>query len=202
MAQEGWSLAAQAQLGSGQVRPAILFRMATDPVVRLWAGAGDVAIPADLIEDDDGAVYTGLGELVGLPELNQLINGAAERVEFTMAAAELTSEIADLAASEADLVRGAAVTIGFYVFDQDWQRLSPVDWLWDGTADSLKINRAPDGESAIRSITLSVGSLFTGRRRPALAYWTDPDQRRRSSDDRFCERVKLHNAGWTRTWPI
>lgn len=198
----GWDLAAQAQLGSGLVRPAFLFRLATDPVVRLWAGAGDLAIGEDNIEDVDQAIYTGMGELLNPPEFDQLINGVAERVEFVLAGAAVDGTVAALASSAADSVRGCEVWLGFLAFDERFQILSPTAWLGQWTADSLKVNRVSEGGEVQRTISLSCGNAMTGRRKAANAYWSGPDQRRRSADDAFCDRAKVYNAGSTKSWPI
>lgn len=197
-----WTRALQAHLAGGEVRPAILFRMATDPVVRLWAGAGDLALGSDAIETTDGAIYTGMGELLSPPQVNALVNGLAERVDFTLSGAAVSGEVAAIASTEAADIRGAAVNLGFFVFDADYQQLTPALWLWDGVADSLKVNRQANGQDGTRSVALSVGSLLTGRQRPDLSYWTPFDQRRRSTDDAFCDRVPLYSQGTTKVWPI
>jgi hypothetical protein len=199
----GWDIAAQAQLAGGTVKPAILFRMATDPVVRLWGGAGDLAMGEDLIEDTEGAIYTGMGELLSLPQVNALVNGLAERVEFQLSGAAISGEIAAIAGTEAADIRGAVVHLGFMVFGADMQQLSPTAWLWDGVADSLKVSRQGDDQGGVsRAIGLSVGSLLTGRQRANLGYFSDADQRRRSSDDAYCSLVKTYSAGSTKNWPI
>jgi hypothetical protein len=196
-----WDSASERALAGDIVRPVVLFRLATDPVVRLWSGIGDFAIAADLVEEVEGAVYTGLGELLPTPELNGLVNGLAERVDFQLSG--VSPEVAALASTEAPDIRGAAVSIGFLILGDDLQQLSPTAWLWDGEADSLKVSRqSSDGGVSTRAITLSVGSLFTGRKKPDLAYWSDSDQRRRSADDGFCKEVRRYAPGSTKTWPI
>jgi hypothetical protein len=51
----------------------------------------------------------------------------------------------------------------------------------------------------MRVIELSVGSLFTGRRRRGLSYLTNRDQQARHSGDKFCQRVSLN--GQEKVWP-
>jgi hypothetical protein len=201
MGLEGWSAPALAHLEGGGVRPGFLLRVASSPVIRLWTGIGPLQIDSDAIETDDGASYQGSGYLVNLPAVSALINGVAERADFTLAGTAIDGPIAALASAEAGAIRGAAVNLGLLVFDDTWQKLSPVAWLWDGEADSLIVSRADQGGQATRSITLSVGSIMTGRRRPGIAYCTDADQRRRSADDAFFDRVKIYNRGSTRVWP-
>jgi len=199
----GWSTAALAQLAGSVVRPGVVLRIATDPVVRIWAGDGDLTLDVDLIEDDASAPYLGFGQLAreSLAAVSQLINGEADRKDFQLSGAAVTAQVAALASNEAAEIRGVAVNLGLLVFDGDWQKLSPVAWLWEGTADSLMVDRDDASGLALRTITLSVGSLFTGRRRPTPSYWTNADQRLRSADDRFCERVAGYNVGTTMVWP-
>ncbi|MES2034819.1 MAG: hypothetical protein V4466_11625 [Pseudomonadota bacterium] len=197
-----WTRALQLKLAGGTVSPAILFRCATDPLMRLWAGAGDLAIGADNIETEDAAVYTGMGELLSAPQVNALVNGLAERVEFSLSGAAVSGEVAAIASTEADDIRDVAVNLGFFVFGPDGQQLTPTLWLWDGLSDSLKVSRQASGADVTRAIALSVGSLLTGRQRPELAYFSPYDQRRRSPDDAFCDHVPSYQQGTTKRWPI
>lgn len=201
---EGWSDAALLQMSGGQVRVCILLRITTSPVIRIASCVGELAIPMDLIETTDGAIYSGWGEMLDVSRFNQLINGLAERIELSVSAVMATGELAALASSSAADIRGAIVNIGFCVLGADWEIVSPVAWMWDGIAQSLRVDRAPasaDAPGVIQKITLPVWSALSGRKRPSPAYFTDPDQRRRSADDRFCDRVKTYETGTTRVWP-
>lgn len=192
--------AAEAQLAGASVRPGIFFRLATDPAVRLWSGFGDFRLPPDAVEPG-GAIYKGGAALGGLPALNALINGVADRVVFQLSGVD--NRVLALADAEAQSVRNKLVRLAVVFFGADWRALSNVAWLWTGLADTLSVDEPSPGEGGdrVRSVSLSVGSLYTGRRRPALAFWTDPDQRRRSADDRFCERVATHTITMVKTWP-
>lgn len=203
MAAPTWSDAALAQLAGGNVRAAIFLRVDVQPTpLRMWAGIGDFAVAADLVETEDGAIYSGMGELMSLPQVSQLINGLAERVEFKVAGTFIDARIAQMASEEAGLILRAETNLGFLVLDKDQQVMSPMAWLWSGEADSLMIDR-DDGAKGqvIRTLTLSVGSVMTGRRRPTPEYWTDPAQKLRSADDRFCENVAGYNIGTIEIWP-
>lgn len=186
------------RLKSGIVRPALFFRMATDPVVRVWSGAGDFAVPADLIETE-GGTYVGFGEILDFPALDQLVNGVATRVEFMLSGVGETA--LRLADEDASQVRGKPVNIGMIELDQDWQPSSPMQWIWEGEADYLTMDSRLNADARIETVTLSVGSLFTGRRRPRFRHYTDQEQRRRSPDDRLCDRVNLYSQSYTKTWP-
>lgn len=188
----------------GDVKVAVVFRLETDPMVRLTTIVGDLTLATDTIETDAENVYRGLGEMLVPPVVNELINGKSQHAEFTLAGAGVSAEVLALASSEAASVRGAVAYLGIVFLDSHWQILSPsTTWLWEGAADSLIVARSPgqDDQEPVYSITVGVGTVFTGRSRPTPTFWTDPDQRRRSADDRFFDRVKDVSAGMTRIWP-
>jgi hypothetical protein len=192
-------------LDGGSFRIGFFFRLATDPVVRLWLGVGKIAPGVNAI-DLTGAVYTGFGEIVNVPAFRQLINGQAERVEFTLSG--VSEQIIQIASQEdAPNVRGKDCALGFALMGNTWQLLGPIRWIRRYTADFLAVRQTltdnPD-QPIVRTVTLSVGSLMTGRRRPGLSYFTDQDQRRRSAGspvDRFCERTVLYTQERRKSWP-
>ena len=60
----------------------ILVRIATTPPARLWSGVGDLYVPVDAVETEAAALYLGGGELLdGLSDIEQLLNGAAARLD-------------------------------------------------------------------------------------------------------------------------
>jgi hypothetical protein len=197
-----WPDPAIKQIEGGRPRPIVFLRIATVPPVRVWGGVGDFPLPADTVETTDGAIYSGMGELSGLPILQQLINGKADRVDFTVAGAVLTPQMASLASAEAYLIRGASADVGIMVLGRDLQPASPVEWL--ATLECDVIGTALEGEAdvPIRSVTVSAASVTSGRRRSRSLQWTDPDQQRASPGDKFCAQVAAYNAGTTRVWPI
>src|SRR3990172_760179 len=66
-------------LDSDTQRIGIFFRMATDPVCRFWLGIGDFNAAAHAYDANE-ETYQGLGLLLDVPALQQLINGVAERL--------------------------------------------------------------------------------------------------------------------------
>lgn len=193
--------AAQIQLAGGILRAAVLFRLATAPLVRLWTGVGSLTVAADAVETL-GGVYAGIGAMSGLPAVQSLINGLAERVEFTLSGAAIDGRAVALADAEAADIRGAQVNLGLVLFDANWAPVTGTIWLWQGEADTPKITRrVGEGGDVVRQVTISVGSIFTDRRRPALSYYTDVEQRRRSATDRFCERTPLYSQQVAKSWP-
>lgn len=176
------------------------FRLATDPIVRLWLGVGPINPGVNAL-DLTGQTYRGLGELLNLPEFQHLLNGQAERVEFSLSG--VSDEVLALASAESNNVQGKACDVGIGIFDSDWQLLGAVKWMWRGYADYLSITRSPaqtpDGQT-VQTVALSVGSLMTGRRRRAFSYFTDQDQQARSPGDLFFERTPIYSDN-SKTWP-
>lgn len=187
-------------LASGAVRLGVYFRMDWTPdPIRLWLGIGDIEVGISAL-DASGATYSGLGELNGVPAVEQLINGVAERVVFSVSG--VNAATFTLASSEAPLVQNNAVAMGVNFFDAAWQQLGVPKWLFRGRADVVTLDWQPDqGGGIVRSLSLSVGSLFTGRRRRGLSYLTDRDQKARSPSDRFCERTVLYSNEVQKVWP-
>lgn len=189
--------AAMSALSAPRYSLFFLLRAASGPV-RAWLGVGDYDLPADDV-DTTGGVYKGIGQVGQIPALSQLIGGLAERIEVNLDGAnDLTLSLAD---QEADEVRNAQVNIGIIFFDTDWQPADPVSWLWNGTADVPSVDRDSTAETITRRVSLSIGSAFTDRTRPRLAYYTDPDQRRVSETDSFCSRVSRYTVESTIVWP-
>lgn len=190
------------ELASGFQNIGIFFRLDVDPPVRIWLGFGDIR-PGVNVLDPTGATYHGFGEIAAVPAVKQMINGAAERVEFSLSGVE--GEVLELAAAhDAEAVKGKRVSVGFAVMDAAWQLVGPVRWIRHYTADFLTIQQQPTDDPAtpiIRTLSLSCGSLMTTRRRPALGYFTNQDQQRRSPGDRFCERTPKYAPGFNKTWP-
>lgn len=184
---------------SGAPRYSLFFYMkCKTSIVRAWLGVGDFALEADDM-DPEGGTYKGIGMVGEMPALRQLVGGLAERVEFALNGAdETTFRLAD---DQVEEVRRAPVHVGIIFFDEHWQAVAPVAWLWEGLADVPSVDRDGSGDQINRRVTLSVGSAFTDRTRPQLGSYTDKDQRRRSPDDAFCARVASYSIDSTIVWP-
>lgn len=189
----------KAQIDGKVIRASYIFRMATDPIIRLWTGVGDINIAASGPETT-GGVYQGLGVLTSMPEIENLTNGTAQRVEFALSGVD--ANIVALADADAEAIRAKQVNIGLLFMGEDWQPLAAPLWLWQGDADVIRTNTTSGPDfSRERTVTLSVGSLMTGRRRPKLSSFTRAQQRRRSADDAFCDRTRLYSIGSEVKWP-
>lgn len=191
-----------AVLQSGMQRIGLFFRLETSPIVRLWLGAGNIA-PGINAYDPEGHVYAGFGAIQNVPAFKQLINGKAERVDFTLSG--VSGDVLTIASGgDAEQVKGKPVAIGFAIMAQDWSLLGPVKWCANYTADYLSINQDVTDDPAqpiVRSVTLSCGTLLTARRRPSFSYFTNQDQQARHPGDRFCERTPVYANGFNKTWP-
>lgn len=176
------------------MKVSVLARIDSEPPARVWSGVGDLTIPADQVEEED-ALYLGGGQLVSVPELEQLINGTASRIAVSLSG--VSTETQRLALEDAETVKSAAVNIGLVHFDDDYQ-ITEVEWLAELRADSLGIDNTSTETGRTRSITLSIGSDLTDRSKAPLAFFTDADQRRRSADDAIFDHVPGINAGTSR----
>lgn len=191
-----------AALASGNPRIGVFFRlgitMSDGEPFRMWLGIGDCRAGIDA-EDGDGAIYKGLGEMLNVPQFNQLINGVAERVSFQLSG--VPARVVELASAGADEVKGAPLNVGLGVFDPDWQLIGNPMWLKRFIVDFLTLQRQQSGtDPAIYTVALSARSIFTGRRRPGLSFFTDEEQQRRSPGDRFCEHARRYSDD-TKAWP-
>lgn len=190
-----------AALESGSHRIGVFFRLATDPLVRLWLGFGDIE-PGVNAYDSAGATYRGFGEIQNIPTFKQLLNGAAERVAFTLSG--VSGDVLSTAPGEVRKVRGRRADVGFALMDGNWALLGPVHWRARYIADVLSIEQqrqAGASDPVVRVLTLSCGSRFTGRRRPSYSYYSDQDQQARFPDDKFCSLVGDYAHGYNKQWP-
>lgn len=194
-----------AALDSGIVKIGIFFRLDVDPdPVRLWLGYGAIEPGTNVLDTESGATYLGMGELQNVPAIKQLINGAAERVEFALSG--VSGEVLAIASgNDADEIKGASATVGFGLFGATWSDLlGALHWCGFYVADYLEREQqlADVGDAIIRTITLSCGSRFTGRRRPSFSYFTDQDQQARHPGDQSCSLTTDYAHGFSKKWPV
>lgn len=192
------TLTREQALASDTPRLGVFFRLGLTPPLRIWLGIGDCDAGIDAA-DGAGATYTGIGEMLDVPTFTQLVNGAAERVEFHLSG--VTERMLQLASTDANDVKGAALLVGVGVFDGSWQLIAAPTWLRRFTVDYLSIRYENARDGANHTISLSARSFLTGRRRPGLSYFTDHDQQELSSGDLFCERSVLYSNATSKTWP-
>lgn len=177
------------------VRESYLIKIGTPDPARIWSGVGDLQIPPDAVELS-AATYLGAGELLSVPDFQQLINGVAERLEFSVSG--VSDATVRFALEDATTVKNAPLYVGRIDFDDQWQQLGPVEWEATFRCDALVVESEGNGGQRVRTIKLSVGSDDTGRSFAPTAYFTDADQRRRSVTDRAFEHVAQINQGTSR----
>jgi hypothetical protein len=194
------SAEAVAALVSGEVPFDLFLFVDSNPAVRCWTGVSEFDYPGDDI-DLAGGTYLGMGELVGLPELSQLINGQAERVEFTISG--VSPEAVALADESASVLRSCEVSLGVGLWDRDMDLIdAALFWPWQGTSDAPRIVKSPGTDGApVRQLVLSVGTMMTSRRRARYAFWTDVAHQQDHPGDTFFKNVALYNAGTMIRWP-
>lgn len=181
----------------GLYREAYIFRIATPDPAIFWTGFGDLLLPADGVVPDD-EIALGAGDLINLPDLDDLINGLAQRVDFVLSG--VSTRVISLAKEEAPDVPGSRVHIGRMDLGPDYQQVAPVEWEWAGEARSLRASSDDTDNGRSRTITLTVAAGDTTRSRAPLAFFTDADQRRRSITDAVFSHVGAINAGTSRRW--
>ncbi|WP_347271621.1 hypothetical protein [Rhizorhabdus histidinilytica] len=176
-------------------RESTIVRIDCDPPVLLWSGVGPLPVPADAVVPAP-AVALGGGQLISVPDFQQLIGGTAERLDFVVSGVD--DDMLQLAIEEAPTVRGARVDVGTASFDEDWQ-LSSIEWENVFEARALTVSRPKmQGGRATRSVTLTIVQGSTRRARALQAYFTDADQRRRSADDAIFSHVAQITSGTSR----
>jgi hypothetical protein len=178
-------------------RESFIFFLDTETPALFWTGHGDLALAADAVLPAD-TIAEGGGDLVNLPDLEQLINGTAQRLEVTLSG--VSEGVVAIAREEAADVQYAPAYIGRVEFGEDWQQAGPVVWEWSGEGRGLICAGEDSDSGRTRSITLKLASGETTRSRAPLSFFTDADQRRDFPDDDFFAYVAGINAGTSRRW--
>jgi hypothetical protein len=177
-------------------RESYIFRIETDEPGTFWTGHGDILLPPDTVLPEP-VLAPGAGALIDIPDLEQLLNGSAQRMDIVVSGVD--DETLAYAQEEASQVPGAAVWIGRIPFDENWQQ-GAVEWEWSGEARGVSITGQNSEPGRERTLTLKVASGDTTRSRSPFAFFTDADQRRDYPDDAFFDRVANINSGTSRRW--
>jgi hypothetical protein len=179
-----------------EVRESYLLKIDTPEPARIWSGVGDLVIPADIVEPAP-AKYLGAGQLLDAPDFQQLINGIAERLEFTVSGVD--DETIRLALEDAQDVKNAALYLGRVDFDENWQIID-VEWEATFRCDCLTVESQGANGRRTRTLKLSAGTDDTGRAYSPASYFTDADQRLRSATDAVFSYVAAINRGTQRVF--
>lgn len=154
--------------------------------VRVWSGARDRRVAADST-DTAGGVYTGLNFPLEIPDFEICLNGQTGSGEFTMSGVGETA--IRLLGVERDACQGAAIHLALQDFDREWQPIGSPTWLFEAIAARPKTSRQGLKSEATYTISLPWQNEFYDREEAALAYWGPSSQQRRSSGDRFMDRI-------------
>lgn len=177
-------------------RESIVVRIACDPPALIWSGFGPLAVGPDAVIPL-ATIALGAGELISVPDFQQLMSGTAERLEFQLSG--VSEEVVRLAIEDAPSVKGARVDLGRIDFGDDWQPLGPIEWEAVFEARSLKVSRpTASGGEVVRTISLTIAAGDTTRSRAPNAFFTDADQRRRFPTDAAASNVATYSAGSSR----
>jgi hypothetical protein len=179
----------------------IFLHVATDPPLHVWFGTEDVIAGIDSI-DAVGTAYLGGGELIGIPTLEVLVNGAADRIEFTLSGLEpgTGAKLVDTIPP----VRGADVFMGLTTLDRYYQPMSAIIPVWNGTAAYVGESSPPvmGMESPSLTLSLAVVTGETSRSRPSRSIWSPTHQKAISPTDKFCDETARLARGVDPTWTL
>jgi hypothetical protein len=178
-------------------RESFVFYLDTDEPALMWTGHGDLPLAADAVLPT-ASIAAGGGDLVNLPDLEQLINGTSQPVEITMSG--VSQEAVALAVEESGSVSGAEAFIGRVQFDDQWQQVGPVIWEWTGEGRGMSVSGEDGDDGRTRAITLKLAAGDTTRSRAALNFFTAADQQRDFPDDTFFSHGAGINGGTARRW--
>lgn len=178
----------------------VFLRLGTDDPVRLWLGVND--IPAQMQSIEAGSeIYYGGWRLQDVPDLEFVINGVADRADFTLSGIDPdTRALSNLDAVD---VRGRDFHIGVTALDDHFQPVSPILPLVTGRASLITERMLPAGETEDRtiSLTLSVGFGITTRGRQSQSLWSSAHHKADYPTDLFCDATARLERGVYPTWP-
>ncbi|GLK78054.1 hypothetical protein GCM10008171_33080 [Methylopila jiangsuensis] len=173
-----------------------------DEVSRLASSLIGLELPADLVEDEDGAWYRGLPGIAELPAFKQMMNGQADENTFTLSG--LDPELAAIFDAEQHLAEGAVIHVGKVFYDANQQIIGGARWRWRGEGGEFGLHRAGGDHSldgATRTVSLTATTDLIRRAGAQLHSWTDAQQQRLHPGDRGCERTNGLSTGKRKAWP-
>lgn len=180
----------QTLVSNAVVRIAMLvhFDFLDDPKY-YWMGARP-------LQTNDGRIWEGTAGLASVSGLDSPIGVVAQQVSFALSAVDPTIFV--LAKNQSDQVKGRACDIYLQLFDENFQTVGDQFHVWSGTLDLMTF--ATEGDGTFR-VELTAESIWSGRRKPPFAYYTDADQQSRHPGDRGLE-LMAGLPGKTINWPL
>lgn len=179
---------------------AFLYVDAPTPV-RAWSGAGPYRLPADAV-DLTGGRYLGVGMLRNWPAIEGLINGTAQSITFELSGVD--ARAVKLTDESAPDVEGCDAWLGVQFCGPRYARRD-VWWLAALRVDQVGTREvALDGLGAVaveRSVSVTLGSAHTSRRRSQPVYWDHATRQRLFPGDMGMSLVARYGPSATRPWP-
>lgn len=176
----------------------VFFRLATDPEpTRVWTGRSPIRLDANDL-DPAPEIYSGIGGVSGLPELDRLLNGEARRVSIHLSG--LNQQVMEIIDSQfADMTHdGVQARFGHRRYDRLWRPTSAVRWVWDGILDEVAFEVTPEENSQLWTVTLSMSTALVDRNRAPLRFWTPHHA---EAGDKGFDNVPRYSLDATRVWP-
>lgn len=186
----------------GSHRLGIFFYLDTAPEpMRLWLGINDIPAGIDSVDPDTNQRYVGGGVLQDIPNLEAVINGVADRADFTLSGLD-PAEVARTDLDAID-VRGKDFYVGITTLDDDHQPMSSIIPLITGRASYQTEHMPPVGPEDPITVTrgISVGFGITTRDRQSQALWSSVHHRAAHPDDAFCDGTSRLERGVSPSWP-
>lgn len=176
----------------------VFLRLALEPEpVRAWTGRGPIRLAANDL-DPEAAIYSGVGEVQGIPELDRLFQGEARRVNLVLSGV-VPQAVEIIDSAFADMTHdGVQARFGHMRYDRLWRPLHAVRWVWDGLLDEVGIEMEPEEGGQTWAVTLSMSTALVDANRPGLGFWTP--QAATDGDQGF-QFVPGLNEGSSRIWP-
>jgi hypothetical protein len=186
----------------GGLRLGVFFYLGLSPTpLRLWCGVNDVPLGIPSV-DPAGSVYLGAGQLMNVPELELLINGIADRVDFYLSGTDPT--FVKTLAPAASSVLGAPTIVGVAPLDVRYQPQTPIIGVWTGAADLMKMSARPGADPTApgtQTVTVSCGTGDTSRARPRLTAFSQSQQHLISPTDNFFSQIVRYVQQFVVSWP-
>jgi len=179
----------------------IFLHVATVPPLHLYFGVEEITAGIESV-DEAGTIYQGAGKLIGVPTLEVLVNGTADRVEYTLSGLEPGSGAKF--AESIPPVRGADVYMGLTTLDRYYQPMSAIIPVWNGIASHTGESSPPvmGMESPNLTLSLAVVSGETSRSRASRSIWSPTHQKAISPTDKFCDETARLARGVDPTWTL
>lgn len=183
---------------------ALFLHVATEPnPTRVWVGINNIPAGIDSVDPTTNEIYIGGGWLRGIPNMEILLNGRAERADFLLSGippGEVTQVDFDQLTLE---LRGKKFRVGITTLDQYYQPMSSILPLITGTVSHpTESSPTVTGQEA-PSVTLglSVGFGSTTRDRSSQVLWSTPHHKAKFPTDKFCDQTARLERGANPTWP-